>query len=115
MTRIPFQFDEKDGFVTVSGTVSLQGDELVIVTAKSILDMIPFGSRTFRIPADEIESIEVESGMMKHRFVIRPFDVMLLDGFPGRPAMELSLPIKRKHTEAAEALARATRLRNLPR
>lgn len=115
MNRIPFQFDQNDGFVTIKGTVSLHGDELVIETSKAILQMIPYGKETFRIPAEEIESVDVESGLVKHRFVVRPFSSEWLDGFPGDPAEEISLPIKRKHADAAQALASETRLRNLPR
>ncbi|MEO0559750.1 MAG: hypothetical protein AAF170_16380 [Bacteroidota bacterium] len=115
MTRIPFSFDEKDGFITVKGTVFLQNDALIIETTKSVLDLIPYGRDTFAIPAEEIESIEVETGLVKHRLVVRPFSFEWLDGFPGDPAEEIALPIKRKHTDSAEALARETRLRNLPR
>jgi hypothetical protein len=115
MIRIPFKFDLNDGFVSLKGTVSLQGEDLVIETSKAVLDMIPYGKETFYIPADEIESVEVETGLVKHRFVVRPFSFDVLDGFPGDPAEEISLPIARKHRDAAEALARETRLRNLPR
>ena len=115
MTRIPFKFDQNDGFISIKGTVSLQGDDLIIETSKAVLDMIPYGKDTFVIPADEIESVEVETGLVKHRLIVRPFSFEFVDGFPGDPAEEITLPIKKKHVDAAEALARETRLRNLPR
>ena len=111
MTRIPFKFDLNDGFVSLKGTVSLQGDDLIIETSKAILDMIPYGKDTFVIPAEEIESIE----LVKNRLVIRPFSFEFLDDFPGDPAEEISIKVARKHRDDAEALARQTRLRNLPR
>lgn len=111
MTRIPFKFDEKDGFVTVKGTVFLDGELLIIETAKAVLDLIPYASETFAIPAEEIESIE----LVKNRLIIRPFSFEFLDGFPGDPVEEISIKVARKHRDSAEALARETRLRNLPR
>jgi len=111
MIRIPFKFDLNDGFVSVKGTVALHGEDLVIDMSKAVLDMIPYGKESFSIPAEEIESIE----LVKNRLVIRPFSFEFLDGFPGDPAEEISIKIARKHRDSAEALARETRLRNLPR
>ena len=110
MIRIPFKFDLNDGFISLSGTVSLQGEDLVIETSKAILDMIPYGKETFRIPAEEIETIE----LVKNRLIIRPFSFEFLDGFPGDPVEEISIKIARKHRDNADVLARETRLRNLP-
>ena len=115
MSRVPFSLDLNDGLVTLRGHVWLDGDDLVIEAKRAALDLIPFGRETFAIPADEIESIELETGLVKSRLVIRPFSFEHLDGFPGDPADEICLPVGRKHRAAAEALARETRLRNLPR
>ena len=115
MNRVPFKFDQSDGFVSVRGTVTLDGDRLVIETKRAALDLIPFNRDTFEIPTDEIESIELETGIVKSQLVVRPFSFEYLEGFPGDPADEICLPIPRKHRDAAEALARETRLRNLPR
>ena len=115
MLRIPFQFDQSDGFVTVKGTVELRGQDLVIETSRVFLQIVPYRQETFRIPADEIESIEVDPGLLKHRLVVRPFSAEWLDGFPGDPSDEISIPIARTHRDKAEALVREARLRNLPR
>ena len=115
MTRVPFKFDLNDGFVSLSGVVSLDGDDVVIETRRAALDLVPIGRDTFRIPAREIESIELETGLVKSHLVICPFSVEYLEGFPGDPDDEIRLPIPRKHRDAAEALAREARLRNLPR
>lgn len=116
MIRDPFAFDLKDGFVTVKGVASLDGDSLVIETARTVVGLVPAGRRTFRIPADEVESIEVRTLFGgRSRLVVRPFSFEFVRGFPGDPADEVVLPIARKHREAAEAFAREVRLRNLPR
>ena len=115
MNRVPFSLDLNDGLVTLSGHVSLDGDDLVIEARRAALDLIPIGRETFAIPAREIESVELEASLVKRQLVIRPFSARHLDGFPGDPVDEIRLPIARKHREAAEALARETRLRNLPR
>jgi hypothetical protein len=115
VTRIPFSFDLKDGFVTVRGVAFLDGDDLVIETTRTVLQLVPAGRRTFRIPADEVESVEVRASFVKRcQLVVRPFSFSFVSGFPGDPADEVVLPIARKHREAAEAFARAARLRNLP-
>ena len=116
MTRIPFAFELKDGFVHVKGVVFLDGDDVVIETARTLLQLVPVGKRTFRIPADEVESIEVQTPFVKAtKLVLRLFAFSFVAGFPGDPADEVVLPIARKHREAAESFARAVRLRNLPR
>lgn len=115
MTRIPFAFDIQDGLTKIRGTVALEGDDLVIETRRALLDMIPYRKDTFRLPADEIASIDVERGMVSQKLVIELFSHELIDDFPGDPTDALALPIKRKHCDAADALARETRRRNLPR
>ena len=115
MLRIPFTFDLKDGFVTIRGVAFLDGDMVVIETARTLLQMIPVGKHTFRIPADEVEAVEVRSALVKKsQLVVRPFSHEFMAGFPGDPEVEIALPIARKHREAAEAFAREVRLRNLP-
>ena len=116
MTRVPFSFDLKDGFVSVRGVAFLDGDSLVLETARTLLQLVPTGRRTFRIPADEIESITLRTTRLgRSQLVVRPFTFSFLHEFPGDPDDEIVLPIARKHREAAEALAREARLRNLPR
>ncbi len=116
MNRVPFSFDQKDGFVSVRGTVFLDGDDLVVETAQALLQLVPFGKRTYRIPADDIEYIAVEAATLrKARLVVRPFSFEHVAGFPGETAGAIALPIGRKHREAAEALVREACLRNLPR
>ncbi len=114
--RIPFTFDLKDGFVTVRGTAWLDGDTVVIETTKHALQLVPMGRQTFRIPADEVESIDVQpSRLRKSRLVLRLFSHECVDGFPGDPADEIALPVEKKHVATAESFAREVRLRNLPR
>ena len=116
MNRIPFAFDLKDGVVTVRGVVFLDGDDLVIETSRAVFQIWPAGRRTFRIPADEVESVEVRTSFVKKcQLVVRPFSFAFVSGFPGDPSDEVVLPVARKHREAAEAFAREVRLRNLPR
>ena len=116
MTRVPFSFDIDHDFVTVKGVVFLDGDDVVIETARTLLQLVPTGRRTFRIPADEIESIAVRTTRLgRSQLVVRPFTFSFLHEFPGDPDDEIVLPVARKHREAAEALAREARLRNLPR
>lgn len=112
--RIPFAFDVQDGLTKIRGTVTLQGDELVIETRRALLDLVPYRRDTFVIPTDEVASIEVERGMVSQKLVIEPFSFDLIDGFPGDPDGALTLPIKRKHCDDADALASETRRRNLP-
>lgn len=116
MTRIPFSFDLKDGFVSVRGAVFLDGADVVIETARTLLQLVPLGRRAFRIPADEVESIEVRSLLLrKSQLVVRPFSFSFIAGFPGDPPNEVVLPVARTDRAAAEAFADAVRLRNLPR
>ena len=116
MTRVPFAFDLKDGFVSVRGVAFLDGDDLVIETARTLIGLVPVGRRTFRLPADEVESIDVRTTRFgRVQLVVRPFSFSFLHGFPGDPADELVLPLARKHRDDARALARDVRLRNLPR
>ena len=114
MTRVPFSFDSPHGMVTTHGTVSLEADALVIETRQMLLDLVFYRRDTFVIPAREVASIEVERGMVSQKLIIRPFSFDLIDGFPGDPTDALALPIKRKHYDAAEALARGARHRNMP-
>lgn len=114
--RIPFTFDLKDGIVTVRGTAWLDGDTVVVETTRHALQVIPMGQRTFRIPADEVESIDVQpSRLRKSRLVLRLFSHDCVAGFPGDPADEIVLPVEKKHVATAESFAREVRLRNLPR
>lgn len=115
MNAIPFKFDLNDGMVSFRGTAFLDGDDLVIEGERKALDMVPIGRESIRIPADEIERVEVESAMVGVKFVVRPFEREVLARFPGAPATEISIPVARKHRDDAEALARELRLRNLPR
>ena len=115
MTAIPFKVDLHDGMVSFRGTASLDGDDLVIEGERKALDLVPIGRESFRIPAEEIERVEVEGTMVGARFVVRPFEREALAGFPGAPTSEIVIPVARKHREEAESLARALRLRNLPR
>lgn len=113
MTAIPFKFDLHDGMVTFRGTAFLDGDDLVIEGERKALDLVPVGRTRVRIPAVEIQSVEVEGGMVGAKLVVRPFEREAIAGFPGAPAVEIVLPLARKHRDEAEALARALRLRNL--
>ncbi len=115
MSRVPFKLDVAEGFVSLRGAVYLDDDTLVVESQKKALDMVPFGTTILRIPADEIEAIHVESGMVRTRLVIRPFSFEYIEDFPGATTDELSLPIARRDRGAAETLVRETRLRNLPR
>jgi|GEM_PF-4967211 len=115
MTAIPFKLDLHDGMVTFRGTAYLDGDDLVIEGERKALDLVPVGREHVRIAADEIESVEVESGMVGAKLVVRPFERDAIAGFPGAPATEIAIPVARKHRDDAEALARELRLRNLPR
>ena len=115
MNAIPFKFDLNDGMVSFQGTAFLDGDDLVIEGERKALDLVPIGREHVRIPADEIERVEVESGMVNARFIVRPFEREAIAGFPGAPTSEIVIPVARKHREEAEALAQALRLRNLPR
>ena len=113
MTAIPFKIDLHDGMVTFRGTALLDGDDLVIEGERKALDLVPLGRESVRIPAGEIESVEVESGVVGAKLVVRTFEREWLARFPGAPAVEIALPLARKHRDDAEALARALRLRNL--
>lgn len=115
MARVPFAFDINDGLVTVRGTVSLDGDDVVVEASRSALQMVPMGTETFRIPSDEIEHIDLQTGLVRAKLMLRPFAFSFIEGFPGDPDEELALPVKRKHRAAAETLVREVRLRNLPR
>ena len=114
--RHPFAFDLKDGFVTVRGTVRLDGDEMVFETTQSVLNLVPFGRRTVRLAADDVESVEVQTTRLgRVRLVVRPFAFVTVRDFPGDPPGEIVLPLARADRDAAEAFARDVRLRNLPR
>ena len=115
MSRVAFKLDVADGLVTLRGTVSLDGNTLVVQADRKALDLVPMGKRRIEIPADEIEDIRVEAGMVRSRLVVRPFAFEYIEGYPGIVGDELSLPIARKDRDAARGLARAARLRNLPR
>ena len=116
MNRIPFAFDLKDGFVTIRGVaVPRRRHGRDRDDARTLLQLIPVGKRTFRIPADEVEAVEVRPALVKKcQLVVRPFSHEFMAGSPGDPDSEIALPIARKHREAAEAFAREVRLRNLP-
>ena len=114
MMRLPFSFDSPHGMVTTHGTVTLEADELVIETRQMLLDLVAHSHDTFRLPLDEIASIEVERGVVSQKLTIEPFSFDWMEGFPGDPDDALALPIKRKHCDQAEALAREARRRNLP-
>ena len=120
MTRVPFSFDLHEGFVTLTGVTFLDGDSVVIEMSRALLQMVPLGRDTSRLPADEIESIEVQSSLVKAKLVVRPLaapasrlSFEVLNGFPGDPTDEIVLPVARKHRAAAAAFARAVRLRNM--
>ncbi|HEX8297926.1 MAG TPA: hypothetical protein VF594_02095 [Rubricoccaceae bacterium] len=114
--RIPFAFDPKDGVVNVRGTVRLDGDDLVFDMSQSLMSLVPVGRRTVRLPADDVESIDVQTTRMgKARLVVRPFGFVTVRGFPGDPLGEIVLPLQKADRAAAEAFAREVRLRNLPR
>jgi hypothetical protein len=115
MNAIPFKFDLNDGMVSFRGTAFLDGDDLVIEGERKALDLVPIGRESIRIPAEEIERVEVESAMVGAKLIVRPFEREVLAGFPGAPTSEIVIPVGRKHREEAESLARALRLRNLPR
>lgn len=114
MTRVPFVFDIREGMVKVRGSVFLEGEDLVVETHRTFLGLVPYSQDTFLIPVGEIAIIEVERGLVSQKLVIELFSSRFIRDFPGDPADGLALPIKRKHCDAAEALAREARRRNLP-
>ncbi|HEX9950606.1 MAG TPA: hypothetical protein VGB53_02475 [Rubricoccaceae bacterium] len=114
--RIPFTFDLMDGVVNVRGTVRLDGDDLVFEMSQTLAKLVPVGRRTVRLPADDVESIDVHATRLgRVRLVVRPFGFVTVRGFPGDPPGEIVLPLARTDRAAAEAFAREVRLRNLPR
>lgn len=114
--RIPFAFDLNDGLVSVSGTVTLEGDVLVFETERKMIGLIPFGRKTIRLPADDIEEVRIEAATLrKPRLVVQPFAFVRVRDFPGDPPGAIVLPIAKKDRAAAELFAREVRLRNLPR
>lgn len=110
---IPLKWSRRDGLVTVTGSVALDGDDLVIRLAEAALELVPIGEETFVLPADEIESIDVERRLWGCRLRVRVFSPHLVAGFPDTLGDEIVLRAARKHTAEAEALAQAVRLRNL--
>ena len=115
LLSIPLKWTRTDGLVTITGSATLDGDDLVIQLSEAMLELVPVGGSTFRLPADEIESIEAERTLWGCRLRVRVLSPGLLDGFPDHPGDEVELRASRKYADAAEALARAVRLRNLPR
>lgn len=114
--RVPFTFDLHDGIQTVTGTVRLDGDVLVFETATKLLQIVPLGAQTVRLPADDVEDIRVETTRFRtRRLVVRPYGFVRVEGFPGDPVGEIVLPITRGSVPTAEAFVQEVRLRNLPR
>ncbi len=112
--RIPFAFDLSDGLVSVRGTVALEGDVVVFETERRLAGLVPFGRKTVRLPADDIEEVRVEAAALrKPRLVIRPFGFVRVRDFPGDPPGAIVLPIAREDRAAAERFAREVHLRNL--
>lgn len=116
MMRIPFAFDLSDGFVSIRGTVTLEGDAVVFETERLIVNLVPFGRRTIRLSVDDVEEVRIEEPTLRRpRLVVKPFDFVRVRDFPGDPPGALVLPIAKKHRAAAEMFAREVHLRNLPR
>ena len=113
--RIPFAFDLADGLVSVRGTVALEGDTVVFETERRMIGLIPFGRKTIRLSADDIEEVRIEQpALRKPRLVVQPFGFVRVRDFPGDPTGAIVLPIAKKHRAAAEVFAREVHLRNLP-
>lgn len=120
-TTVPFRLSETladlSTSVVTDGVIRLEAADFVIefretrttiMTQESVVGEI----REVRIPADDIEGIDVERrGLWGIRLRIRTHTLGALKDVPGARGNEVTLPVRRRHRERARELSVETSLR----
>ena len=110
---VPFSLEryELKSAVTVRGVVRLEPDALVIEFRETTMSMTTLAEtdgevREFRVPIDELESVEVERRWLwSPRLRIRTRTLTALRDIPGAAGNECVLPIRRGERLRARELS----------
>jgi len=116
---LPFTFPNVyAGFGQVKGLINVNRNEvnLNFQTEDSIIGFFKSGPQYLTIPLEEIESVRVRKRWFSTRFIVRVFNLAVIDNFPkpanaNIPAGELRMNIKRADRERATKMESFINLR----
>jgi hypothetical protein len=104
---VPFTLPDKHmGFTEVSGLAYIEDNFLVLDVLENSATGSTEDHHVIKIELKALLRVQYNPGVIKDVLIVRPKGPELLDALPGKNSVEVELSVRRRHREAAEALAR---------